>query len=109
MNTLRTLSREVNATQIPSGEKTSLPAGTRITISQTLGGTYTVSTDFGLFRIDGKDADALGEAVTGTAVQAAKLNEKAGFHKKSNNLNKVFFVGGGRMRAVRAIKRKQDG
>jgi pSer/pThr/pTyr-binding forkhead associated (FHA) protein len=31
----------------------------------------------------------------GTAVQAAKLSEKAGFHKKSNNLNKVFFVGGG--------------
>lgn len=31
----------------------------------------------------------------GTAVHAAKLNEKAGFHKKSNKLNKVFFVGGG--------------
>jgi len=31
----------------------------------------------------------------GTSIQAAKLNEKAGFHKKSNNLNKVFFIGGG--------------
>lgn len=31
----------------------------------------------------------------GTAVQATKLDEKAGFHKKSNNLNKVFFIGGG--------------
>ncbi|MGE3310551.1 MAG: FHA domain-containing protein [Limisphaerales bacterium] len=32
----------------------------------------------------------------GTAVVAGgKLDEKAGFHKKSNKLNKIFFVGGG--------------
>lgn len=32
----------------------------------------------------------------GTAVQTGgKLNEKAGFHKKSNKLNKIFFIGGG--------------
>ena len=31
----------------------------------------------------------------GTAVQNPRLNEKAGFHKKSNKLNKIFFVGGG--------------
>jgi probable FeS assembly SUF system protein SufT len=62
----RTLSRDVTATQIPSGDKTPLPAQTRVTIHQTLGGSFTVQTDFGLFRIDAKDADALGESVTAT-------------------------------------------
>src|SRR5689334_14282210 len=73
MNTDRILSREVTATQIPSGGKTPLPAGTRVTISQTLGGTYTVSTDFGLFRIEAKDGDALGETVKDNTVKAATL------------------------------------
>ena len=70
----RTLSREVTATQIPSGDKTPLTAGTKIMIHQTLGGSYTVQTDFGLFRIDGKDGDALGEAVQDTSVKATTLD-----------------------------------
>lgn len=67
----RTLSREVTATQIPSGDKQVIPGGTRILIHQTLGGSYTVQTDYGLFRIDGADADALGEAVKDTAVKTS--------------------------------------
>lgn len=39
----------------------------------------------------GVKRDELGTAVT----TGGKLNEKAGFHKKSNKLNKIFFVGGG--------------
>jgi len=74
MNRERTLSREVTATQIPSGDKTPLPAGTRVLIHQTLGGSFTVQTDFGLFRIDGGDGDALGEAVNDRTVQAATLD-----------------------------------
>lgn len=31
----------------------------------------------------------------GTALHEPKLTEKAGFHKKSNKLNKIFFIGGG--------------
>jgi probable FeS assembly SUF system protein SufT len=73
----RILSRDVTATQIPSGDKTPLPAGTRITISQTLGGTYTVATDFGLFRIDAKDGDALGEQVVDHSVKATTLADGA--------------------------------
>ena len=73
MNSVRTLSREVLATQIPSGEKSALPAGTRITISQRLGGSYTVATDFGLFRVEGRDAEAIGETVVDTAVKAPTL------------------------------------
>jgi pSer/pThr/pTyr-binding forkhead associated (FHA) protein len=31
----------------------------------------------------------------GTSSQATKVGDKAGFHKKSNKLNKIFFIGGG--------------
>ena len=77
MNRERTLSREVTATQIPSGDKQALPVGSRVFIHQTLGGSYTVQTDFGLYRIDGADADALGEQVTDTAVKAETLADGA--------------------------------
>ena len=63
MNAERTLSREITATQIPAGTRQSLPSGTRVFIHQRLGGSFTVQTDFGLFRVDGKDADSLGEKV----------------------------------------------
>ncbi len=55
-----TLNREVEAIQIPSGDTVILPAGTRVIITQALGGTYTVATDHGLARIQSKDVDALG-------------------------------------------------
>ena len=77
INRDRTLSRDVTATQIPSGDKTPLPAGTKVMIHQTLGGSYTVQTDFGLFRIDGKDADTLGEQPTGNTVAASTLADGA--------------------------------
>ncbi len=54
------LLREVEAIQIPSGDTIKLPAGTRVIITQALGGTYTVATDHGLARIPSKDVDALG-------------------------------------------------
>lgn len=54
------LKREVDAIQIPSGDTVTLPAGLQVMITQNLGGTYTVATDFGLARITSKDADALG-------------------------------------------------
>lgn len=76
-NRERTLSREVGATQIPSGERLTLAAGTRILLHQTLGGSYTVQSDYGLFRIDGKDGDALGEAAIDPTVKAATLEDGA--------------------------------
>jgi probable FeS assembly SUF system protein SufT len=54
------LSREVEAIQIPSGDLIHLPLGTRVMITQSLGGTYTVATDSGLARIKAENADALG-------------------------------------------------
>jgi probable FeS assembly SUF system protein SufT len=71
MNRERTLSREVVATQIPSGDKQTLAANCRVFIHQTLGGSFTVQTDFGLFRIDGRDGDALGEQAASSPVAAS--------------------------------------
>jgi len=71
----RTLSRDVVATQIPSGDKQTLAADTTLFIHQTLGGSYTVQTDFGLFRIDGKDGDAIGEEATDHSVDASALED----------------------------------
>ena len=60
MNEEIALSREVTAIQIPSGDSITLPAGTPVVITQTLGGTYTVATSAGLARISSEDTDALG-------------------------------------------------
>ena len=54
------LIRDCEAIQIPAGLKTTLPAGTRVIITQDLGGSYTIASDYGLFRISDDDADALG-------------------------------------------------
>jgi probable FeS assembly SUF system protein SufT len=54
------LRRDCEAVQIPQGATVLLPMGTPVDITQTLGGTYTVHAQGGLFRIAGKDSDALG-------------------------------------------------
>ena len=55
-----TLSRDCEAIQIPSGQKTTIPAGTQGVITQSLGGSYTIATYQGLVRVAEKDLDALG-------------------------------------------------
>jgi probable FeS assembly SUF system protein SufT len=65
-----TVARDVEAREIPSGTPITLRAGDPVIITQSLGGSYTVMTPVGfLARIDGKDADAIGEQVV--AVDAA--------------------------------------
>jgi probable FeS assembly SUF system protein SufT len=59
-----TLTRDVIGTLIPAGTKVELPAGTHATITQALGGSYTVQVEGHLFRIEGKDADAVGKEPT---------------------------------------------
>lgn len=54
------LSRDCKAVQVPVGNVVLLPAGTEVTLQQSLGGTFTVQALGGLFRISGEDADALG-------------------------------------------------
>jgi probable FeS assembly SUF system protein SufT len=58
------LKRDCTAIQIPAGNAITLNAGTSVTITQTLGGSYTVHAPGGLFRIAAQDADALGMEVT---------------------------------------------
>lgn len=56
-----TVARDCLSTQIPSGISFPLAAGTKVRLTQALGGSYTVMTDQGyMVRIDAKDADALG-------------------------------------------------
>ncbi len=73
------LSRDCDAVQIPHGSALSLPKGTPVDITQTLGGTFTVHAHGGLYRIAGKDADALGLPVPveeTKAVIPAEVDEK---------------------------------
>jgi probable FeS assembly SUF system protein SufT len=56
-----TLSRDVVGTLIPAGTKVELPEGAEASITQALGGSYTVQVQGHLFRLEGKDADALGK------------------------------------------------
>lgn len=71
------LVRDTTATVIPAGEEQMLPAGTRAVISQALGGTVTIRTDSGLFRLASKDWDALGKAAQAELDVAAKAAEVA--------------------------------
>jgi probable FeS assembly SUF system protein SufT len=58
----RSLSRDLEVAVIPYGDRITLTAGTTVFVTQALGGSYTAMTDHGyLVRIDGKDADAIGE------------------------------------------------
>jgi probable FeS assembly SUF system protein SufT len=62
MREARTLSRDVEVAAIPYGDRITLTAGTVVFITQALGGSYTAMTDYGyLVRIEGQDADAIGE------------------------------------------------
>lgn len=66
-----TLSRDVIGILIPQGTKVELPEGAQGAITQALGGSFTVQVEGHLFRIDGKDADAIGrEVVQGPQVSA---------------------------------------
>jgi probable FeS assembly SUF system protein SufT len=59
-NNEKSLSRDCEAVRIPSGESILLPKGTTVTITQALGGSFTVATIDGLARITHENADALG-------------------------------------------------
>jgi probable FeS assembly SUF system protein SufT len=56
------LKRDCTAIAVPAGTKQILPAGTTVRITQAAGTSYTVSAGGALYRIDGADADALGQS-----------------------------------------------
>jgi probable FeS assembly SUF system protein SufT len=53
--------RDCDVVLVPQGERVTLPAGSVGYITQALGGSFTVFVEGNLFRIDGKDADAIGK------------------------------------------------
>src|SRR6266436_9464373 len=77
-----TLTRDVDAAMIPVGTKVTLQKGEQAYITQSLGGTYTVIVNGNMFRIEGKDADALGReaaakpAGTGAPVAQEQLEKE---------------------------------
>jgi probable FeS assembly SUF system protein SufT len=66
------LTRDCEATEVPYGGVQILPAGTKVRIMQSLGGSYTVATEQGsMVRIEAKNADALGLTPQPTEEQTA--------------------------------------
>lgn len=53
--------RDCPARRVPSGEPVIIPNGQFITINQALGGNYTVTWQGNMLRIDGTDAEAIGQ------------------------------------------------
>jgi probable FeS assembly SUF system protein SufT len=63
-----TLTSECDSIVIPNGTHKTLPLGTQVRIMQSRGGSYTVATDNGsLYRINARDAEALGLSAPSTA------------------------------------------
>ena len=54
------VAREVAARLVPTGTPLTIPGGAFVTLTQSLGGTYTVVYNGNMARIDGEEADALG-------------------------------------------------
>ncbi len=54
------LRRAVDARLVPTGAPLAIPDGAFVTLTQSLGGAYTVVYNGNMARIDGEDADALG-------------------------------------------------
>src|SRR5439155_669585 len=67
------LTRDIEAIQVPGGHTVTLEKGWDVVITQSLGGSYTVQVPAygGLFRIAGRDADALGKEPTTAPASAA--------------------------------------
>jgi len=53
--------REVEARLVPSGTEIMIPKDTFVTITQSLGGSYTVAVNGNLARVEGTQSDALGK------------------------------------------------
>ncbi len=59
--------RELKVITIPDGKEGSLPKGTTVQVTQTLGTSYTVKTDRGVkYRVSGEDGDAIGQPQLGS-------------------------------------------
>jgi metal-sulfur cluster biosynthetic enzyme len=70
------LIRTTEVIEIPSGRVSTLPENMSVRIMQSRGDSYTVWTDYGqMYRIEGKDADALGMQASDSSTSAPELVE----------------------------------
>lgn len=76
-----TLTRDVEAAIVPVGDKVTLQKGEEAHITQSLGGSYTVIVNGNMFRIEGKNADALG-------IEVAAKPQSTGAPVTQENLEK---------------------
>jgi probable FeS assembly SUF system protein SufT len=83
-----TLTRDVEGHIVPDGTRVTLEKGELAVITQSLGGNYTVVVNGNMFRLEAKDADALGlevvakstasdTAKTGTPATIGEITEEA--------------------------------
>lgn len=69
------IERDVEASVVPSGTRVTLEKGETAAITQSLGGTFTVIVNGNMFRIEGKDADAIGQEVQLTPAEQSDTVE----------------------------------
>src|ERR1700730_17026411 len=84
------LARDCEAIQIPAGLKTTIPAGTRVIITQSLGGSYTIACDYGLFRISEETAGALGLEPRSSLEKSEKSGEQIDEEEVWDQLRTVY-------------------
>lgn len=78
-----TLARNVDASVIPVGTRVTLQQGEQAYITQSLGGSYTVVVNGNMFRVEGKDADALGlEPAANTAAGTSHVKTQEELEKE---------------------------
>lgn len=81
-----TLCADISATLIPAGNVVTLPAGTSVFITQSLGGNVTVRTDQGLFRIAAEDVGAIAgyapDERVAPGAEAAPLGDAGSFSEE---------------------------
>lgn len=72
--------RRVDVTRIPSGERITLPEGVEVVLTQALGGSFTilVPSQAGLYRVEGSDADAIGQEAPAEVSTAADAGLEQG-------------------------------
>ena len=65
--------RECDGYLIPSGDKIKLKQGTKVKITQSLGGDFTLYVNGNLVKINGTDADAIGQKIQKMMLKMEKM------------------------------------
>jgi len=81
-NEAKILTRDVEAAVVPVGTRVTLKQGETAYITQSLGGSHTVVVNGNMFRIEGKDADALGFAAPANPAAATGPVTREGLEKQ---------------------------